>query len=123
MTHVLSRRAFMAGVAAFARLKPRAPAGQMEREASAERRGQLEREALAERQGQLEREALAERSVLAESIRVGYAAITWGGDDERAIREIAEVGFEGIQLRNSAVARFGANPRELRDLLASRDLT
>jgi len=60
---------------------------------------------------------------LADSIRVGYAAITWGGDDGRAIREIADVGFKGIQLRNTAVARFGGNPRELRDLLASRDLT
>src|SRR5947208_6209073 len=56
-------------------------------------------------------------------IRVGYAAITWGGDDERAIREIAEVRFPGIQLRNSAVERFGRAPAELRDLLARHELT
>ena len=32
-----------------------------------------------------------------EKIRVGYAAITWGGDDAKAIDEISEVGFKGIQ--------------------------
>jgi len=55
--------------------------------------------------------------------RVGYAAITWGGDDERAIREIAEAGFPGIQLRNSAVGRWGRAPSELRELLAGHRLT
>ncbi len=55
--------------------------------------------------------------------RVGYAAITWGGDDERAIREIAEAGFPGIQLRNSAVGRWGRAPSELRELLARHRLT
>ena len=59
----------------------------------------------------------------ATSIRVGYAAITWGGDDERAIRDIAEVGFGGIQLRSSAVDRFGGAPAELRELLARNRLT
>lgn len=59
----------------------------------------------------------------ASAIRVGYAAITWGGDDERAIREIAEAGFRGIQLRSSAVDRFGRAPAELRDLLARHALT
>jgi inosose dehydratase len=57
------------------------------------------------------------------AIRVGYAAITWGGDDERAIREIAEAGFPGIQLRASAVDRFGKGPVELKDLLAKHKLT
>ena len=56
------------------------------------------------------------------AIRVGYAAITWGGDDERAIREIAETGFRGIQLRSSAVDRFGRAPAQLRDLLARHAL-
>jgi len=57
------------------------------------------------------------------AIRVGYAAITWGGDDERAIREIAEAGFGGIQLRAGAVDRFGKGPAELQDLLAKHTLT
>ena len=33
-------------------------------------------------------------------IRFGYAAITWGGDDLKAIDEIAGIGFRGIQLRS-----------------------
>jgi inosose dehydratase len=56
-------------------------------------------------------------------IRVGYAAITWGGDDTKAIDEIAEVGFKGIQLRSSAFDAFGSRPAALRDLLAKRGLT
>ena len=55
-------------------------------------------------------------------IRVGYAAITWGGDDTKAIDEIGEVGFKGIQLRSSAFDAFGARPAVLRDLLAKRGL-
>jgi inosose dehydratase len=57
------------------------------------------------------------------AMRVGYAAITWGGDDERAIREIAEVGFTAIQVRGSAFERYGKAPSELKDLLARHKLT
>lgn len=56
-------------------------------------------------------------------IRLGYAAITWGGDDRRAIDDIAALGFGGIQLRTSAVARWGDRPAALRELLAERRLT
>jgi inosose dehydratase len=56
------------------------------------------------------------------TIRVGYAAITWGGDDAKAIDEISEVGFKGIQLRSSAFDAFGSRPEVLRDLLAKRGL-
>lgn len=56
-------------------------------------------------------------------IRPGYAAITWGGKDEDAIREIAEVGFKGIQLRASAFDTWGAKPGELKALLERRGLT
>jgi inosose dehydratase len=59
----------------------------------------------------------------ADAIRFGYAAITWGGEDERAIEDIAAVGFPGIQLRASVLTRFGDRPRELRDLLARKRLT
>jgi len=55
-------------------------------------------------------------------IRFGYAAITWQGDDLRAIDDIAALGFRGIQLRAAAVERWGANPQELRDLLGARAL-
>jgi inosose dehydratase len=56
-------------------------------------------------------------------IRFGYAALTWGGNDPRAIDDISELGFRGVQLRASAVARWGGKPQELRDLLAARGLT
>ena len=55
-------------------------------------------------------------------IRPGYAAITWGGKDDQAIDEIAEVGFKGIQLRATAFDAYGARPAVLRDLLAKRGL-
>ena len=55
--------------------------------------------------------------------RFGYAAITWGGNDQQAIADIAAVGFPGIQLRASAVEAFGDRPQELKDLLARRRLT
>ena len=57
------------------------------------------------------------------SIHIGYAAITWQGDDARAISEIASTGYHAIQLRNTASNRWGRNPGELRDLLARSTLT
>ena len=56
-------------------------------------------------------------------IRPGYAAITWGGQDEQAIEDISEAGFKAIQLRASAFDAFGSRPAALRELLARRGLT
>jgi inosose dehydratase len=56
------------------------------------------------------------------AIRFGYAAITWGGEDVRAIEDVGAVGFRGIQLRASAVERFGDRPNELKELLAKHRL-
>jgi inosose dehydratase len=56
------------------------------------------------------------------AIRFGYAAITWGGEDVRAIEDVGAVGFRGIQLRASAVERFGGRPAELKELLAKHRL-
>jgi len=54
--------------------------------------------------------------------QLGYAAITWGGDDPKAIEDVAAVGFKGIQLRASAFDRWGATPGELKALLAAHRL-
>jgi inosose dehydratase len=54
-------------------------------------------------------------------IRIGYAAITWGGNDRQAIEDIAALGFHGIQLRSNCVQEF-RDPAELRDLLAKQEL-
>ncbi len=54
-------------------------------------------------------------------IRIGYAAITWGGNDRQAIDDIAALAFPGIQLRANCIKEF-ASPAELRDLLARHEL-
>jgi len=56
-------------------------------------------------------------------IRLGYAAITWGGKDEQAIADISAVGFKAIQLRSSAFDAYGTRPGVLKDLLAKHGLT
>ncbi len=55
-------------------------------------------------------------------IKVGYAAITWGGNDPKAIEEVAAAGFKGIQLRASAFDRWSAQPGELKALLAAHTM-
>lgn len=60
---------------------------------------------------------------MAGTMQFGYAAITWGGDDERAIEDISALGFPGIQLRANVLARFGKDPAALRDSLAAHKLT
>jgi len=54
-------------------------------------------------------------------IRIGYAAITWGDHEKRAIEDISALGYRGIQLRANAVRDF--QPAELRDLLQQHQLT
>jgi inosose dehydratase len=58
----------------------------------------------------------------ASDIRLGYAAITWGGDDLQAIRDISEVGFRGIQLRSNVVPQYADKPQALKELLARHKL-
>ena len=56
-------------------------------------------------------------------IQFGYAAITWGGNDEQAIEDISTVGFPGIQLRANILAKFVEQPSALRELCAQHHLT
>jgi len=58
-----------------------------------------------------------------DAIQFGYAAITWGGDDERAIEDISALGFPGIQLRANVFTRYGQRPAALREQLAAHRLT
>ena len=63
---------------------------------------------------------LLDPSVLLEAasgITFGYAAITWQGDDHAAIREVAELGFPGIQLRSPIVKEYGDKPAALKEVL------
>jgi len=54
-------------------------------------------------------------------IHFGYAAITWDGNDQQAIEDIASLGFHGIQLRANVIKEFGS-AGELRDLLEKHQL-
>jgi inosose dehydratase len=56
------------------------------------------------------------------AFKIGYAAITWGGDDPTAIEDVAAVGFKGIQLRASAFDRWGRVPGDLKTLLGRHTL-
>src|ERR1700740_253528 len=58
-----------------------------------------------------------------QKIRFGYAAITWGGNDLQAVKDVSEVGFRGIQLRSSILKDFGDKPNELKGILAQNKLT
>lgn len=56
-------------------------------------------------------------------IRFGYAAITWGGNDVQAMKDVSEVGFRGIQLRSPILKEFGDRPKALADLLQQHKLS
>lgn len=48
---------------------------------------------------------------------LGYSAITWGGQDEQAIQEVASLGYKGIQLRANTYAKYKDNVSALKALL------
>lgn len=54
-------------------------------------------------------------------MKFGYTAMTWGNDERQAITDIAALGFQGIQFRDSAVKNF--QPAELRTLLERNKLS
>ena len=56
-------------------------------------------------------------------IKFGYAAITWNGDDLKAIEDISAVGFKGIQLRSNLIPEYGDKPNAIKDILAKHKLT
>jgi inosose dehydratase len=58
----------------------------------------------------------------AAGIRLGYAAITWQGDDQKAIDDIAAEGFRGIQLRAPVFEVYGSKPEELKRRLDDKGL-
>jgi inosose dehydratase len=41
-------------------------------------------------------------------LHIGYAAITWGGNDRQAIEDISSAGYTGIQIRSNSVQEFGS---------------
>ena len=61
-------------------------------------------------------------SPAASEINFGYAAITWGGNDVQAIKDVGEVGYRGIQLRSPILKDFGDKPKALAELLKAHKL-
>ncbi|MGC1088619.1 MAG: sugar phosphate isomerase/epimerase, partial [Candidatus Acidiferrum sp.] len=49
-------------------------------------------------------------------LHIGYASITWGGNDRQAIEDISAVGYPGIQVRSNSVKEFGSGAA-LREML------
>jgi inosose dehydratase len=56
------------------------------------------------------------------NLQIAYSAITWGGKDDVAIKEIASLGFKGIQLRANTFGPFRNKISELRDMIQSQNL-
>ena len=55
------------------------------------------------------------------AVRFAYSTITWGDNLEQAIRDIASLGFTGVQLKNPFAA-YGAKPEVLKKLLEDAKL-
>lgn len=61
-------------------------------------------------------------SLAVPGLKLGYSAITWGGNDVQAIKDIAALGFKGVQLRSNVLKEYGSKPEELRALLTQYKL-
>jgi inosose dehydratase len=57
-----------------------------------------------------------------DDIRFGYSAITWGGNDVQAIKDISSLGFKGIQLRANTYPAYKDKPEVLKQMLSSAGL-
>lgn len=55
-------------------------------------------------------------------LKLGYSAITWGGNDAKAIVEISGLGYKGVQLRSNTLEKYGDKPEGLRHLLTQNQL-
>lgn len=56
-------------------------------------------------------------------LKIAYSAITWGGNDAKAIEDISALGYKGIQLRANTFGPYKAKPSELKALLNQHHLT
>src|SRR5690242_2130867 len=48
---------------------------------------------------------------LVPGMELGYSAITWGGNDVQAIKDISALGFKGVQLRSNILKEYGSKPQ------------
>lgn len=50
-------------------------------------------------------------------LKIGYSAITWGGNDVQAMKDISSLGFKGIQIRSNILKEYAKKPEEVKELL------
>lgn len=55
-------------------------------------------------------------------LKIGYSAITWSGNDVQAMKDIAALGFKGIQLRSNILKEYGTKPEAVKELLKQYNL-
>lgn len=56
-------------------------------------------------------------------LKIAYSAITWGGNDAKAITDLADLGYHGIQLRANTFGPYRAKPSELKAMLDQHKLS
>ncbi len=55
-------------------------------------------------------------------MKIGYSAITWGGNDIQAVKDISSLGFKGIQLRSNVIKEYGSQPELVQNYLKQHAL-
>lgn len=55
-------------------------------------------------------------------MKIGYSAITWGGNDIQAVKDISSLGFKGIQLRSNVIKEYGSQPELVKNYLKQHAL-
>ena len=56
------------------------------------------------------------------NLKLAYSAITWGGKDLDALKDIASLGFKGIQLRANAYDNYKTKVSELKEQIVASGL-
>jgi inosose dehydratase len=56
------------------------------------------------------------------NLKLAYSAITWGGKDLDALKDIASLGFKGIQLRGNAYDNYKTKVSELKEQIVASGL-
>jgi inosose dehydratase len=56
------------------------------------------------------------------NLKLAYSAITWGGKDLDAMKDIAALGFKGVQLRANAYDNYKTKVSELKDIIMANGL-
>jgi len=56
------------------------------------------------------------------NLNLAYSAITWGGKDLDAMKDIASLGFKGVQLRANTYDTYKTKVNELKDQIITNNL-